>query len=123
MALEIQGKVTHVLPEITGEGKNGTWIKREFVIEYGEEYPKKVCFSTWGDKSKVVGNLTIGETVKVSFRPESREYQERWFSDLRAWKIEQSGGGRVTTPPVQNNVTAPPPVDAPPPAEEDDLPF
>lgn len=119
MALEITGKVTNVLPEVTGEGKNGTWMKRDFVIEYGDEYPKKVCFSTWGDKSTIVGTLAIGQEVTVSFRPESREYNDRWYQDLRAWKIEKQGG--TQQPPQKTKAT--PPIAPTVEDENEDLPF
>lgn len=88
MSLEISGKIIQLLPEQTGNGKNGTWVRRDFVIETTEQYPKKVCFSGWGDKASLVSGLTPGQTVKVSFNPESREYNGKWYTDLRAWKIE-----------------------------------
>ena len=40
----------HVLAVQTGEGKNGTWKKQDFVIETDGQYPKKVCLTIWGDK-------------------------------------------------------------------------
>ena len=89
MNLEIKGNVIRKLDQITGEGKNGAWIKQDFVIETTGEYPKKVCFTTWGDKAKVVNKLKKDELVTVSFNPESREYEGKWFTDLRAWKISK----------------------------------
>jgi hypothetical protein len=90
MALEISGKVIAVLPEQTGSGKNGAWVKQDFVIETTEQYPKKVCFSSWGDKAALVKNLTVGASVKVSFNAESREFNGKWYTDLRIWKLESS---------------------------------
>jgi len=46
--MELSGKVIQILPKQTGEGKNGTWEKQEYVIETQGQYPKKVCFSIWG---------------------------------------------------------------------------
>ena len=48
--MDIKGRITHIVPLQTGEGKNGTWKKQDFVIETDGQYPKKVCFSIWGDK-------------------------------------------------------------------------
>jgi len=31
--MEIQGKIIQVLPEQTGQGKNGPWKKNRFVVE------------------------------------------------------------------------------------------
>jgi hypothetical protein len=121
MNLEISGKVFKVLPEVTGEGRNGTWKKQEFVIETEDQYPKKVCMSAWGDKADSIKSLQIGDSVKVGINIESREYNERWYTDVRAWKIDKlSAGG------AQAGADAPMPGmdDVPPmPEEENDLPF
>ena len=92
MALEITGKVVKVLTLETGEGKTGnTWTKQGFVIETEDQYPKKICFNAWGDKVQQVGKMKEGDKVKVSFDASSREYNERWFTDLSPWKIESLG--------------------------------
>ena len=90
MALEIIGRIVKVLPAQTGTGKNGNWVKQEFVIETSEQYPKKICCSAWGDKADALKNYSDGDVVKVSFNLESREYNERWYTDVRAWKIESA---------------------------------
>lgn len=127
MENQIIGHVVKILEEVTGQGNNGTWIKQEFVIETTSEYPKKVHFSTWGDKTRDVKNLIEGEQVTVSFNPESREFNERWYTELRAWRIQKD----VSTPsgqaPNQAKPTyADPSIPQPPQgtAEQDDsLPF
>ena len=96
MALEISGKVLALLAEQTGTGKNGTWVRQDFVIETQEQFPKKVCFSAWGDKASMVKNLSIGQSVKVSFNPESREFNGRWYTDLRIWKLDIQGQGAAS---------------------------
>ena len=118
MSLEVQGTVFKILKEIGGESQRGSWQKQEFVIETKDQYPKKICFSAWGDKVDIVKTLKEGETITVSFNPESREYNDRWYTDLRAWKIDKSGSGT----PAKD---APPPFseDDIPPPEEEDLPF
>ena len=118
MSLEITGKLVKIMSEQTGEGKFGKWIKQEFVIETTDQYPKKICFSAWGDKTDSLKQTKEGDTITVSFNPESREYSERWYTDLRAWKISKTG----TTAP--NKDEAPPftEEDIPPPDEED-IPF
>ncbi|MBI3234793.1 MAG: DUF3127 domain-containing protein, partial [Bacteroidetes bacterium] len=88
MALEIQGKVIKIMPAESGE-KNGTaWSRQSFVIETADQYPKKICFGAFGDKVQIISKLKEGETVKVSFDVSSREYNDKWYTDLRPWKIE-----------------------------------
>ncbi len=116
---EIEGKIIKILPEQTGEGKFGKWIKQEFIIETLDQYPKKVCFSTWGDKTDSLKHLKEGESVVISFNPESREYNDRWYTDLRAWKIVKSDNFK------QEKGDEPPPFteDDIPPPEEEEIPF
>lgn len=82
--MEIKGKIIAVLPVQTGDGKNGQWKAQDFVIEVGGQYPKKVCLNMYGDKIK---DLSVGQEVNVSFDPESRESNGRWFTTLKSWKI------------------------------------
>jgi len=91
MAIEISGRVVNVLAPVTGQSKSGSgeWKKQEFIIETQSQYPKKVIFSLWGDKTEQINGLQPGEDVKISFDPESREYNGRWYTDLRAWKVER----------------------------------
>lgn len=119
MGLEIKGKLVKVLPEQSGQSRNGGWKKQEFVIETMEQYPKKVCFSAWGDKVDAVKQLIDGDELTVSFNIESREYNQRWYTDLRAWKIVKGGsvGTQKTNemPPLNENDI--------PPEEDSGLPF
>lgn len=122
MALEITGKLIKVLNPQTGTGAKGNWIKQEFVIETSaDQYPKKVCMSLWGDKVENLKRFTLNDEIKVSFNVESREYNEKWYTDIRAWKIEgggaKSGGDRV------EKSTSEDPFNISSGGEEDDLPF
>ena len=93
MALEITGKLVQVQPEQTGTGKNGNWVKQNFIIETPhEQYPKKVCFVAWGDKTQILKSLNPGMQINVSFDLESREFNGKWYTDLKAWKIAAATG-------------------------------
>lgn len=99
MSLEIVGRVVKILPRQSGTGKNGAWAKCEFVIETTEQYPKKVCISAWGDKSdNLEQQCPIGKMVKVAVNIESREFNEKWYTDVRAWRIEPYQEESETTP-------------------------
>ena len=106
MALEINGKLVKVLPEQTGTGKAGPWTKQEFIIETQDQYPRKVCFSSWNEKTGILKKLNEGDMLKVSFNAESRDYNGRWYTDLRAWKVElQSSELGHTAPPRSERTT------------------
>ncbi len=90
MSMELKGKVIQLLPLQTGMGKKGQWKKQEFIVETQSQYPKKVCLSAWGDKIDQF-NVAAGDIVNISVDLESREYNGRWYTEARAWKLEKSG--------------------------------
>lgn len=128
MALSIEGKLKKLCPVLTGEGRNGTWTRQDFILETFGEYPKQICFSTWNDKAKEVQALAVGSLLSVHFSAESREYNERWYTDLRAFRIDMMGvqqQGLTNQQPVTQQPTDAKPEDAKGEGEEesDDLPF
>ncbi len=119
MSIVLTGKLLQILPQQTGTGKNGPWLKQDFIIETPGEFPRKICISAWGDKADGIAGFQEGDQVKVSVNIESREYNERWYTDVKAWRIEKIISEH-TTPDV------PPPVapeDIPPPDDDELLPF
>ena len=111
MPLELSGRLVTVLPEQTGNGRNGVWKKQDFVIELAGPYPKKVCMTAWGDKADTLLEASTGDELKVSFDVESREYNGRWYTDLKAWKIEPVAAGgqpQAQQSPQQNRSGAAP---------------
>jgi len=97
MDLKITGEVTNVLPEETGTGRNGTWRKRAFILKTPGEYPKEVCVIQWGD---TIDKFPVesGETITAHIDIQSREYNGRWYTDVKAWKIERKDGGGTKSP-------------------------
>ncbi|MFT4645212.1 MAG: hypothetical protein ACI8ZX_001625 [Planctomycetota bacterium] len=126
--MEIQGKVKKILPMQTGESTRGGWKKQEFILETTGQYPKQVCIALWGDKIEQ-SNITEGEDITASINVESREFNERWYTDVKAWKIQKgmvAAAPQAASAPAASN-TPPPPSAADMPTQsddmEDDLPF
>ncbi|MDR1380842.1 MAG: DUF3127 domain-containing protein [Tannerella sp.] len=122
--METRGKIIAVQPVQTGEGKNGTWKKQDYVIEYEQntQYPRKMMFNLWGDKIDQY-NITEGQSLKVSFDIDCREYNGRWYNDIRAWKVEPdedapAGDGFVPAANLSPSAPSIAPSD-----ESSDLPF
>ncbi|MCC7299329.1 MAG: DUF3127 domain-containing protein [Bacteroidia bacterium] len=95
--MEINGKIIQLLEKQTGQGKNGVWEKQDYILETEGQYPKKVCFNLWGDKINQFG-IKVGDQLTVSFDIESREYNGRWYTDVRAWAVKKLGA----TAPASN---------------------
>lgn len=128
--MEIQGKIIFALPEQGGTSKAGKeWRKREYVLETQETYPKKVCFNLFGDRIDQYP-IAIGDIVTVSYDLESREFNGRWYTDVRAYKVDKGAAA-----PAANDVPFPPagpstlndfppaPADLPAAGPNEDLPF
>lgn len=88
--MEIQGKVTNILPMRSGVSARGEWKSQEFVITTEEQYPKMVCFQVFGEDKINSFALQLGEVVKVSFDISAHEYQGRFFNSINAWKVEKA---------------------------------
>ena len=126
--MEFEGTVVSVLPVVKGTSARGEWMKQEVIFDQPGEFNRKVCVGFWGDKAQEAGTLRPGEVVAVSANVESREYNGRWFTEVRAWRIVRKAAQQPQQPPVSDGL---PPLDAF--AEEpaasgsssdvDDLPF
>jgi hypothetical protein len=87
--MQITAKLIQLLPIQIGTGKNGEWKKQDIIVETDGQYSKKVCISIWGDKIND-DQLLTGNLLKIDFDIESREYNGKWYTDLKAWKIEMT---------------------------------
>ena len=117
------------------KSETSEFYKREFVITTAEQYPSDVKFSALKEKSDQLNGITEGDRVNVKFDVKGREYNDRYYVDLNAWRIEKmdAEGGAPTgdqgqpaaetagpsVPPAQGSYVAP----ATPAADSDDLPF
>lgn len=126
MDLKIAGKVIEILEEQSGEGRNGPWRKQDFVIETGGEYPKKICVTQWGDDIEKFG-IGEGDELTAHIDIQSREYQGRWYTDVKAWRVEKQQASKQDAQedaPPAGDPFDPGPTDFGPQDDgDDDLPF
>lgn len=115
--MELKGIIKTILPEKSGTSSRGGWRKQEYVIETPGEYPKQICFMVWGDKIDQF-EIREGESLTVHIDLESREYNGRWYTDVKAWRVERADSQGASE-------QAPPPTEAPPAVDafDDDIPF
>lgn len=119
MSLELSGKLDQILPKQTGESRRGPWEKQDFIIETQDKFPKKVCCTLWGDKTNMLQNLSQGTPLTVSINIESREYRGKWYTDVKAWKLEVGGQQAAGASAGSKNAV----VDDIPPPDDSDLPI
>ena len=87
--MEITGKIIALLEEKSGQSANGTWRKQECILETEGQYPKKICFMVWSDKIDEFA-IKEGENLVISVDIESREYNGRWYTDVKAWQVKRA---------------------------------
>lgn len=99
--MDIVGKIIQVLPVQEGVSKTGNpWKVQSYVLETQEQYPRKVCLEIFGEE-RIKNNLcNIDDLVTVSFDIESREFNGRWYTSIRAWRVQQ-GDQTVAQPAAQ----------------------
>ena len=121
MDLKITGKVIEVLEEQSGTGRNGPWRKQDFILETEGEYPKPVCVTQWGDNIEKF-DVNEGDRLTAHIDIRSREYQGRWYTDVKAWKVEKESAdeGGPGLEDFQDPAAA---FRSAPGEEDDDLPF
>ena len=108
-----EGKFEKVVSSTTGQRKDGEgeWKKVQFLVKNN----KSVCFMAWTKEAEFVLGLNSGDSITVEFEIDSREYNGKWYSDVKATKVYLSAQTEKT--PLQQKQEAK--------AEEDDsgLPF
>ena len=125
--MEFEGVVWRVLPQIKGTSARGEWVKQEVVFELPGEFNRKICVGFWGDRAQEAATLKPGETITVSANVESREYNGRWYTEVRAWRINRKSAAEpqpMTTdhlPPLDTFSTEESASSSA--SEVDDLPF
>jgi hypothetical protein len=122
MSLAVKGRIQQILKPESGVSRAGNeWKKQEFVIETEDQFPKKICFTLFGDKISLLEGITSGQEVEISFNIESREYNGKWFHNINAWKIDTAPSENIPEPPPEFGME-----DIPPEPTDDasnDLPF
>ncbi len=109
--MEISGKIISVLPLQQGTSKAGNpWQSQSYVLETQEQYPRKVCFEIFGEERIKNNACQIDDLVTVSFDLESREFNGRWYTSVRAWKVSKgiTSAQPAATEVPQNNQTVNP---------------
>ena len=118
--MQLTATLTQLLSLQTGESKNGSWKKQDIIVSTDGQYPKKICVSIWGDKINE-SQLQIGNVLTIFYELESREYNNKWYTDVKAWKIETASV--ASTPVAKTNIPTPQNFQISEDEEDDGLPF
>lgn len=139
--MDFEVTVSSLLPLVTGQGARGEWKKQDVIFDLPGEFSRKLCVGFWNDRAADAAGLRPGDRVALSVNVESREYNGRWYTEVRAWRMSRmdgtaaaSGGGGDHPPfggapsaggygAAAPQAPAVAPAPAAPASEVDDLPF
>jgi hypothetical protein len=93
--LKLEGRVVQLLEAQQGTSSNGEWKKQEFILETNDEYPRSISIIGFKEMADKVSKLNVGDNVEVSVNIESREYNSRWYTDVKAWKISSTSKAKA----------------------------
>lgn len=107
---ELTGRVAFV-SEL--DAKNEKYPKRTITIEEEGEYPNSATVEFSGEKLNLLDGVRVGQKVTVHFNLSAREWNGKYFQNLRGWKIDFH---KAESEPLPE----PPPVSV---TNQDDFPF
>lgn len=88
--MEFTGLVVVDIPMEEGVSRAGNqWRKKCWVLETLGQYPKKVKIDIFGNNVDNV-HLQMGKIYTVSVDAESREFNGRWYTDLRCYGAREA---------------------------------
>jgi len=93
--MEIIGKVVRLGGLTEGTSARGPWRRQDLIIETNEQYPKMVCLTCWTNQIDEIQNMVPGQLIKAQIDISSREFNGKWYTDVRVWRFEPVG----QTPP------------------------
>ena len=127
--MELTGKIIAVMDPRGGvSARTGnTWKTQEYVLEVPGQYPKRCLFNVFGEDRINQFNIQNGDELTIQFDIDAREYNGRWFNDIRAYNVIRGQQPVAGAQPVvaQSETTSPFPPAQEPASDgaSDDLPF
>jgi len=126
--MELTGMFMKTLPVVEGTSSRGSWRKQVFAIKTEGVYPKTVAFTLWNDDIDRLERIAPGQKIEVKFDVESKEYNDKFFTDLKAYAINAVGQAPPTPllqdyPATPQSVYKAPPIDTGSVGDGGDLPF
>ena len=99
--MEIIGKVVRLGTLTEGTSARGPWRKQELIIETEEQYPRTVCLICWTNQIDEIQKFAPGQTIKAQIEISSREFNGKWYTDVRVWRFDPVGATAPMAAPVQ----------------------
>ena len=127
--MELTGKIIAVMEARGGvSARTGnSWKTQEYVLEVPGQYPKRCVFNVFGEDKINQFNIQNGDELTIQFDIDAREYNGRWYNDVRAYSVirgqQPVAGAAVAAAPSAATSPFPPAQEPASEGSSDDLPF
>jgi len=128
--MEIQGKIK-LIKEV--QEISPTFKKRELILTTDEQYPQTLSVEFIQDKTDLLNNFEVNQSVKVGINLRGREWENpetkelKYFNSIQGWRIDlidsASSVSNEDLPPLDSLSPFEPADDNDDNQELDDLPF
>jgi len=90
--MEVQG-VIKLVREVQSLGEKG-FLKRELIVETTGEYPQPIMIEFVQDKTSLLNDCSVGDSVTVAVNLRGREWTNaegvvKYFNSIQGWKVTQ----------------------------------
>ena len=97
--MEITVTIEKILePQIFDKNDGTKMVRNSFVGKTNGQYPKSMKFDVLKPETFEKMRIAAGFEYIVSFDIESREWKERWYTSLNAWKATCTNGAQPQMP-------------------------
>lgn len=128
--MEFTGRIIKALEPRSGVAKStgNPWKMQDFVIEETVgQYPRRMAFNVFGEDKLAKFNIQEGQELTVSFDINAREYNGRWYNDVRVWQVQAAAQAAPVAAPISSPFAPAAPAtstaSAAPADDASDLPF
>ena len=128
--MEIQGKIK-LIKEV--QEISPTFKKRELILTTDEQYPQTLSVEFIQDKTDLLNNFEVNQSVKVGINLRGREWENpetkelKYFNSIQGWRIDlldsRTSASNEDLPPLDSLSPFEPADDNDDNQELDDLPF
>ncbi len=112
--IEVEGVIIKEYPPREGVSKSSgnAWKSQDYVIQTRDAYPRTCLFNVFGADRIEQFNIHQGDTVHVWLDINARAWQDRYFNDIRAFRVDHIdpnavNTGAMPTQPASNLSAAP----------------
>ncbi len=90
MAYQATGRLHKVFDT---EQKSASFAARDFVVEVADgKFPQMIKFQLVQDKCALIDDYSEGDEISVEFDLRGREWNDKYFTNLTAWRIGKADG-------------------------------